>query len=213
MGLHHRVLMAIGLTAAALPGCGSSLWLITPRPDVTHYEVTRMAPVDVTSTPPRATLFVDGAEAGETPKTIAVPYREIRRQRRQATWPAIVGTGLDLVGGVFGVAVALANEVPEAAVIIGAGTVGVILLDLYLITGRSTVNEGLDTLAMPVEIGVRAEGFGDAARRVRVPELTKLHFQLAPGAAPLDARPPVAPASPVVPPAPSAPPVVPRPAR
>lgn len=196
-----RALLGVVATAATTTACGSTLWLITPRPEVTHYEITRMAEVSVTSSVPGTTVYVDGAESGVAPRKVAVPYKEMRRQRRQVTWPAIAGSALDLAVGLLFTFVALDEGPPEAALAIGGATVGVLVLDLHLITGRSVVHEGDDVLPMPVEIGVRATGHEDAARRVRVPEITKLHFQLVPGAPPA----PPSPTAPTVEPPPAAP--------
>jgi hypothetical protein len=177
----NRVAIAILVTllVTALPGCGSTLWLVTPRPDVTHYEVTRTATLEVTSTPPGATVLVDGAEAGVTPRRVAVQHRELRRQRRQAIWPALVGTLIDLAAFTI-LAVAAGQEEPAAGLLFGAAGAGVLVLDMYLITGRSVVNEGVDALPAAVEIGVRRPGFQEATRRVRVPDFTRLDFPLLP---------------------------------
>lgn len=162
-----------------MAGCGSTLWLATPRPDVTHYEVTRTATLEVTSTPPGATVLVDGAEAGVTPRRVAIQHRELRRQRRQAIWPALVGTLIDLAGFTI-LAVAAGQEEPAGGLIFGAAGAGVLVLDMYLITGRSVVNEGVDALPAAVEIGVRMPGFQEATRRIRVPDFTRLDFPLLP---------------------------------
>ncbi len=194
------------LVLASLGGCGSTLWLATPRPDVTHYEVTRTASLDVTSTPPGAAVLVDGAEAGVTPRRVAIQHRELRRQRRQAIWPALVGTLIDLAGFTL-LAIAAGEETPPAGLAFGAAGAGVLILDMYLITGRSVVNEGVDALPAAVEIGVRMPGFHEASRRVRVPDFTRLDFPLTPLATaspPAVAPPAVAPPG-ATPPAPATP--------
>jgi hypothetical protein len=149
-------------------------------------------------------VFVDGAEAGEAPRRVAVQHRELRRQRRQAIWPALIGTAIDLAAFTI-LTVAAAQEEPPAALVIGAVGAGVLTLDMYLITGRSVVNEGVDALPASVEIGVRMPGFHEAARRVRVPDLTRLGFALTPlGAlAPPGEPPPAAPPAPAPSPAPA----------
>lgn len=192
------------IVLASVSGCGSALWLTTPRPDVTHYEVTRTASLEVTSTPPGATVFVDGAEAGVTPRRVAVQHRELRRQRRQAIWPALVGAAIDLAAFTL-LTVAAAGEAPEPALVSGAVGAGVLVLDMYLITGRSVVNEGVEALPASVEIGVRMPGFHEEARRVRVPDFTRLSFPLTPLVAPAPpaTTPPVSAPAPAVPPAPA----------
>lgn len=167
----------------ALTGCGSGLWFITPRPDTTHYEVTKLAQLRVTATPPGATVLVDGAEAGPAPRSVAVPYKELRRQRRQMIWPAVAGTLVDLAASVlFTVATADESHDPGPTLFVGALGAGIMTLDFYLIAGHSVVNEGVDVLPMPVEIGVRAPGYVDSVRRVRVPDFSELRFNLVPGA-------------------------------
>jgi hypothetical protein len=189
----------LALALAAASGCGSGLWLITPRPNTSYQEITRTTQIHVASTPPGATLYVDGAEAGATPRSIAVSHKELRRQRRQSIWLPIVGTALDLIAfTVVAIGMAESNE-PEAGVVIGAVGLGVLFTDLYLITGRSVVNEGVDTIPAPVEIGVRATGFHDAARKIRVPDITRLSFDLVP----LGLPPPPAAAAPQPAPAPA----------
>lgn len=170
-------LLALSLTLCT--GCGSTLWLITPRPDVSYQEITRTTQVRVTSSQPGATVYVDGAEAGPAPRSISVAHRELRRQRRQDIWPALIGTALDVLA--FGVlAVAAGNEAPEALTIILPVGLGVTLLDIYLITGRSIVNEGVDTIPAAIDVGVMAPGFTGATRKIRVPDITALKFDLVP---------------------------------
>lgn len=169
-------------------GCGSTLWLITPRPDTTYYEVTRTTTIDVTTSPRGVIVYVDGAESGLAPRSVAVAYKEVRRQRRQATWPAIIGTAIDIAAFTLLTVAAADEEGPALALPIAGVGLGVALLDTYLITGRSVINEGVDLQPAPVEIGVRAPGFEDAARRVRVPEFTRLHFQMTPAQEPAPAH-------------------------
>ena len=167
------------LAALATSGCGTTLWLVTPRPDVSYSKVTRMTRVQVGASSPYATVFVDGAEAGFAPRRVDVPHEQVRRQRRQNVWPAILGTAIDIAFFSM-LTIAAADEAPEYGLLAAGAGVGVALLDLYLINGRSVVDEGLDTLPATVEIGVLAPGHAPAARRIRVPDITSLWFQLVP---------------------------------
>lgn len=169
------------------------MWLLTPRPEVTYHEVSRTTQVGVTTSPAGATLYVDGAEVGMTPRRVAVAHTEVRRQRRQGILLPMIGTLVDIVA--FGMLTAIAaNEGPgEAVLTVGSLGLGIAMLDLYLITGRSVVDEGVERLPVAMEVGVRNPGFHDVARRVRVPDLERVHFTLVPAsqAPPADDRAPM----------------------
>lgn len=177
------VMIARGLILASClvsSGCGSALWLLTPRPEATYQEIARTSEVEVTTSPAGATLYVDGAEAGMTPRRVRVVHGELRRQRRQSTVLPVIGTLVDLIAFSAVMAAALDEGVPEAVLAVGSIGAGTLLLDLYLITGRSVVNEGVETLPAAIEVGARVPGFHDVARKVRIPDLDRVHFTLVP---------------------------------
>ena len=176
---HHRLALALALCMPSF-GCGAAMWGITPRPEVTYQEVSRTSLLDVTTSPAGATLYVDGAEAGLTPRRVPIAHKELRRQRRQGIVLPVIGTLVDLVLCSVLTAVTGDESGPGPGLLVASIGVGIVGLDLYLITGRSVVNEGVDHLPVATEIGARIPGFHDVARRVRVPDLERVHFTLVP---------------------------------
>jgi hypothetical protein len=172
-------LIAATLTLTLTTGCGTTMWLITPRPDTTYQEITTTTNVRVTSTTPGATVYVDGAESGPAPRSVSVAHKQLRRQKRQSILLALVGTTIDLALSLV-VNVAAGNEEPDALTVTLPVSAAVLLTDLWLITAKSVKNEGLDTIPSATEISVRAPGFAEQSRKIRVPDITALTFQLAP---------------------------------
>jgi hypothetical protein len=157
-------------------GCGVMFGAITPD-DVKHYEVTRMTSLQVTTSPAPAAVYVDGAESGTTPRAISVPYKEIRRHHHKSSTPAVIGTVLDVLACSIATAVAADHG---KAWIAGGASLGVIVLDVVTIGGHENTDRVIEIQPIPTEVGVRAPGFEDASRRVRVPDALKLHFVLVP---------------------------------
>jgi hypothetical protein len=131
---------------------------------------------------PNATVYVDGAESGPAPRSVVVAHKQLRRQRRQQIWLALIGTAIDFgLAAAFNINTADDGQEEYLKYTIPAG-VGVLALDLYLITGRSVKEEGVETIPMPTEISVAAPGYTTQSRKIRVPEITQLEFELVPSA-------------------------------
>jgi hypothetical protein len=191
----------VAVVGAANTGCGIIGWGISGKSEVTSYTLTRTMEVEVDSNPEGATIYVDGAEAGVTPKSVLAQVTQVRSTRRQSVVPGLVGLGLDILG--FGVASAVCIEGNSGeCLLLSAGIgVAVILTGTYLVFGRSTTDESLDVMPTVIDIRLSHPGYQDWTRHIRVPDLTEVHFNLVP----LGGRGPAAPAAPQVPAAPDAP--------
>ncbi len=198
-GWHWVVMLAV--VGAANTGCGIIGWGISGKSEVTSYTLTRTMEVEVSSKPEGATIYVDGAEAGVTPKAVLAQVTQVRSTRRQSVVPGLIGLGLDILG--FGVASAacISGRSGECLMVSGGVGVGVILVGTYLVFGRSTTDESLDVMPTVIDIRVSHPGYQDRTRHIRVPDLTEVEFNLVP----LGGQGTAAPAAPVAPPAPDAP--------
>jgi hypothetical protein len=196
---HVLLLAALG---ALNTGCGIIGWAVSPKTDEVSYAVPRTQEVEVRSIPDGALVLVDGAEAGRTPKTVRVSTTEVRRLRKQSVVPGVIGLVLD--AALFGAAtVAFAESNSAEGTLLSAGVGATVLfIGTHLVFGRNVSEDSTDVQPTNVEIGAHYPGYPEQRRRIRVPDIERLDFLLAPVPQPTPA--PVAP--PPAAPAPGAPP-------
>ncbi len=194
---HVLLLAALG---ALNTGCGIIGWAISPKTDEVSYAVPRTQEVEVRSIPDGALILVDGAEAGRTPKSVRVSLTEVRRLRKQSVVPGVIGLVLD--AALFGAATAISAEANSGEGVLLSAGVGatVLFIGTHLIFGRSVSEDSSDLQPTNVEIGARYPGYPEQSRRIRVPDIERVDFLLAPVPQPSP------PATPPTAPAPSAPP-------
>jgi hypothetical protein len=165
-------------------GCGIIGWSLSSKAEVTSYTVPRTQEVRVSSLPEGATVVVDGAEAGPTPRKVKVPLTELRHRREQSKVPGLVGLVLDLAFGSIATAACISANSGECALVAFGSGLGLVLIDTYLVFGRTVSNESSDVLPAAFDIGVRRPGYQEQTRRIRVPDLTDVNFLLVPVVAP-----------------------------
>jgi hypothetical protein len=173
-------------------GCGIIGWSLASKAEVTSYTVPRTQEVRVSSLPVGATVVVDGAEAGPTPRKIKVPLTELRHRREQSKIPGLVGLVLDLAFGVVATSACVSYNSGECALVAFGSGLGLVLIDTYLVFGKTVSNESSDVLPAAFDIGVRYPGYQEQTRRIRVPDLTDVNFLLVPvsGQPPAPPQPP-----------------------
>lgn len=176
-----RLWVVLGAALAVMnTGCGFLGWSLSSKTQVTSYTVPRTQEVTVSSEPEGATVVVDGAEAGPTPRKVKVALTELRQHREQSKIPGLVGMALDLGFSTVATAACISTNSGECALAsLGVGLT-LVLLDTYLIFGRTVSNESADVLPAPFDIGVRYPGYQEQTRRIRVPDLTEVNFRLMP---------------------------------
>ncbi len=165
-------------------GCGIIGWSLASKAEVSSYTVPRTQEVRVRSDPEGAMVVVEGAEAGPTPRKIKVPLTELRERREQSKLPGLVGMVLDLAFGSIATAVCVSVNSGECALVAFGSGLGLVLVDTYLIFGKTVSNESADVLPAAFDIGIRHPGFHEQTRRIRVPDLTDVKFVLVPLDAP-----------------------------
>jgi len=170
----------VAVVGAANTGCGIIGWGISGKSEVTSYTLTRTMEVEVSSNPKGATIYVDGAEAGVTPKPVLAQVTQVRSTQRQSVVPGLIGLGLDILG--FGLASAACIDSNSGECLLLSGGVGlsVVLAGTYLVFGRSTTDDSLDVLPAVIDITVSHPGYQDRTRHIRVPDLTEVEFNLVP---------------------------------
>lgn len=161
-------------------GCGIIGWSLASKAEVSSYTVPRTQEVRVRSVPEGAMVVVEGAEAGPTPRKIKVPLTELRERREQSKVPGLIGMVLDLAFSSIATAACVSTNSGECALIAFGSGLSLVLVDTYLIFGKTVSNESADVLPAAFDIGIRHPGFQEQTRRIRVPDLTDVNFVLVP---------------------------------
>ncbi|MDY7227304.1 PEGA domain-containing protein [Hyalangium rubrum] len=161
-------------------GCGIIGWGISGKSELQSYTLSRTQEVEVSSIPMGATIYVDGAEAGVTPKSILAPVTQVRHIRQQSVVPGLIGLGLDILGLGAGTAACLEADSSGCLVASTGIGVGIILVGTYLVFGRSTSEDTLDVMPTVIDITLNHPDFQEQTRRIRVPDLTEVEFKLKP---------------------------------